>query len=231
MAVKTYKATDKTQLSPHFNVQEFRCKCGKAHDTLIADELVAKLEELYAALDCSMITINSGYRCVAHDKEVGGSGGGFHVKGMAADIRCFAKNGSLISSKLVSCKAQDVGFGGIANIDTSYVNTHVDVRPSGQWYGNETVTTASSVTDDFYKYYGIKKSEPEHPHDLKIGDSGKEVKVMQSRLAVAGFLPENECDGIFGPKTEAALVYFQFKHGLTVDGVYGKSTAEKLEED
>ena len=41
--IKTYPFDDKTQLSAHFNVSEFRCKCGKAHDTLLADELVDKL--------------------------------------------------------------------------------------------------------------------------------------------------------------------------------------------
>ena len=85
--VKTYKSDDKTQLSQHFNVQEFRCKCGKAHDILIADELVQTLEKLFSALDCGYITINSGHRCAAHDKAVGGSGAGFHVSGYAADIR------------------------------------------------------------------------------------------------------------------------------------------------
>lgn len=46
--IKTYPFDDKTQLSVHFNVSEFRCKCGKAHDTLLADELVDKLEQLYS---------------------------------------------------------------------------------------------------------------------------------------------------------------------------------------
>lgn len=231
MAVKSYRWNDKTQLSPHFNVQEFRCKDGIQHDILIADELWQTLEKLFTRLECGYITINSGHRCQAHDKAVGGSGAGYHVSGYAADIRCYDKHGKIISSKLVCCAAQDVGFGGIANIDASYQNTHVDCRPSGRWYGNEVVTTAYSVTDDFYKYYGIERTQAKHPHDLKIGDKGNDVLVMQSRLAVAGFLPEKECDGIFGPKTEAALVYFQFKHDLTVNGIYDNKTADILEAD
>ena len=43
---KTYPYNDTTQLTAHFNVSEFRCKCGKVHDTLLADELVEKLEQL-----------------------------------------------------------------------------------------------------------------------------------------------------------------------------------------
>ena len=49
MAVKTYASNDRTQLSAHFNVQEFKCKCGQSHDILISDELIQKLEELYIA--------------------------------------------------------------------------------------------------------------------------------------------------------------------------------------
>ena len=41
---KTYDFGNNTQLSPHFNVQEFKCKCGKEHEILIAEELIEKLE-------------------------------------------------------------------------------------------------------------------------------------------------------------------------------------------
>lgn len=71
MTVKSFSATDNTQLTEHFNAREFRCKCGKSHDFLISDELVSKLEQLYAALDCGKIIVNSGYRCPEHDKAVG----------------------------------------------------------------------------------------------------------------------------------------------------------------
>ena len=129
---KTYPFDDSTQLSAHFNVSEFRCKCGKAHDTLLADELVEKLEQLYAALDCSKIIVTSGFRCSMHDRTVGGSGTGQHTKGNAADICCYGQDGQPVSSKVVCCKAQDIGFTGIANITAAYQYTHVDVRPNGK---------------------------------------------------------------------------------------------------
>ncbi|MDE5834075.1 MAG: hypothetical protein K2H26_00985, partial [Ruminococcus sp.] len=155
----TYKSTDKKQLTEHFNVSEFRCKCGGTHDTILNPELPDKLEKLYKSLNCSRIIINSGYRCSLHDRNVGGSGSGHHVYGNASDIVCYDNSGKIISSKKVSCVAQDIGFGGIANIDSSYTATHVDVRTSNFWKGNEIVTTSYSVTDDFYKYYGLKKSD------------------------------------------------------------------------
>lgn len=150
--IKTYPFDDKTQLSAHFNVSEFRCKCGKGHDTLLADELVDKLEQLYSALNCSKIIVTSGFRCSMHDRSVGGDGTGQHTKGNAADICCYGQDGQPISSKTVCCKAQDIGFGGIANITPAYIYTHVDVRSGKKWYGNE-VQGNSSVTDNFYEYF------------------------------------------------------------------------------
>lgn len=151
--IKTYSYTDNTQLSPHFNAQEFRCKCGKEHDFQIDDDLITKLETLYAALNCSKIIITSGFRCVAHDKSVGGSGTGQHTLGKAADICCYGQDGQPISSKTVCCKAQDIGFTGIANITADYLYTHVDVRAGIKWYGDE-VQGNDPVTEDFYQYFG-----------------------------------------------------------------------------
>ena len=166
MAILTYKFDDQTQLSPHFNAREFRCSCGINHETLIASELVDKLEALYTALNCSKIIVTSGYRCPDHDKAVGGTSSGQHTKGTAADVCCYGQDGQPISSKTVCCKAQDLGFGGIANITSSYQYTHLDVRTSGKWYGNE-IYGNGTVTDDFYKYFGMEKSEPETKNLLK----------------------------------------------------------------
>ena len=151
--VNVYPFNDATQLSPHFNAKEFKCKCGKEHDFQISDELIAKLEKLYETLDCSKIIVTSGFRCVDHDKAVGGTGTGQHTKGNAADICCYGQDGQPISSKVVCCKAQDIGFTGIANITAAYIYTHVDVRTGSKWYGDE-VHGNSSVTSNFYDYFG-----------------------------------------------------------------------------
>ena len=151
--IKIYSYSDNTHLSAHLHAKEFRCKCGKEHAFSISNELVDKLEKLYAALNCSKIIVTSGYRCPTHDKNVGGSGTGQHTLGNAADICCYGQDGQPISSKIVCQKAQDIGFTGIANITAAYIYTHVDVRPNGKWYGDE-VHSNGSVTDDFYKYFG-----------------------------------------------------------------------------
>ena len=157
MPVNHYDYNDSTQLSPHFNVMEFRCQCGGNHETLISSELIEKLEALYATLNCSKIIVTSGYRCPDHDKAVGGTSSGQHTKGTAADVCCYGQDGQPISSKTVCYKAQDLGFGGIANITSSYQYTHLDVRTGYRWLGDE-VKGNGTVTEDFYKYFGIKKT-------------------------------------------------------------------------
>lgn len=52
---------------------------------------------------------------------------------------------------------------------------------------------------------------------LKRGARGEDVRAMQEVLGVVA-------DGIFGPKTEAAVRAYQDRHGLTVDGLAGPQT-------
>ena len=56
---------------------------------------------------------------------------------------------------------------------------------------------------------------------LKKGDNNDTVKKIQAVLGV-------EQTGNFGPKTEAAVIEFQKKHGLTPDGIVGPATLSKL---
>ena len=203
--IKTFKSTDKTQLTEHFNVSEFRCKCGGTHDTKLDTAMVEKLEQLFKALDCSKIIVNSGYRCSTHDKNVGGNGYGQHVNGTAADIVCYDQNGNRISSKLVSCAAQDIGFGGIANIDSTYTATHVDVRSSLKWFGNEVVTTDRSVTNDFYKYYNIEKTS-DTPTD--ITNLNKELQTILNNKGA-----KLDVDGIIGAKTLTEIKKYTINNG------------------
>jgi peptidoglycan hydrolase-like protein with peptidoglycan-binding domain len=62
---------------------------------------------------------------------------------------------------------------------------------------------------------------------LRNGSSGDDVKELQGKLAAAGFDP-GPADGIFGPKTEAALKAFQEDAGIAADGIAGPITNAKL---
>ena len=56
---------------------------------------------------------------------------------------------------------------------------------------------------------------------------GDDVKKLQTRLNAAGF-DCGKIDGIFGKKTEAAVMAYQKAKKLTVDGIAGKNTVTKL---
>jgi N-acetylmuramoyl-L-alanine amidase len=66
---------------------------------------------------------------------------------------------------------------------------------------------------------------------LKVGNSGSFVREIQEDLLKAGFsLPMYGADGTFGSETERAVMKFQKKYGLTVDGLVGPNTLDKLNE-
>lgn len=153
--MKTYHYGDTDQISPHFRALEFQCKCAARHEFQLDEKLVELLEKLYTELDCSAINVSSGFRCLQHDKAVGGSGTGQHIHGKAADICCIGQDGQPIDSRIVCIAAQDVGFSGIARINATY--THVDAR-AGKWYGDETKGNSYCIPcSGFREYYGIKK--------------------------------------------------------------------------
>ena len=81
-----------------------------------------------------------------------------------------------------------------------------------------------------YRFIGFILPPVQLTHALKEGDKGAEVELMQARLAAKGYLRKDEIDGDFGLITLGALLCFQFKSGLAVDGVCGPKTRAKLTE-
>ena len=61
---------------------------------------------------------------------------------------------------------------------------------------------------------------------LRKNDTGLAVKILQKLLKCYGY--GLKVDGIFGPKTEAAVKDFQKKYKLTVDGIVGPKTYNAL---
>lgn len=150
--------TVSTRISNHFHSTEFRCKCG-CGVIKIDENLVNKLESIYAKLNASKCIISSGYRCSSYDKskKIGGSGTGQHTKGLAADCIYYDKDGKIIPSKYVICVAYDLRqLNGIAKIDNNY--SHLDNRSSGSYRGDETVSNSSLWTNP-YDYFGVSKSD------------------------------------------------------------------------
>lgn len=64
---------------------------------------------------------------------------------------------------------------------------------------------------------------------LRKGDRGEAVKLLQQRLTICGWILT--ADGIWGDKTDSAVRAYQYKAGLTVDGIVGPKTQAKLIQD
>ena len=64
---------------------------------------------------------------------------------------------------------------------------------------------------------------------VQMGDAGDRVRAMQEKLAEYGYY-DGEIDGKFGYQTRRAVEAFQYQHGLSVDGIAGRSTLTVLYE-
>jgi hypothetical protein len=115
--IKKFKRGDKTKLSANFSVKEFECKCGKCEETLINLDHVQRLQQLRDDLGCS-ITINSAYRCLAHNTAIDGEKNSQHMKGNATDI---VVDGMTPDEVADSCEK----FDGLGRYNTF---THLDSR-------------------------------------------------------------------------------------------------------
>jgi peptidoglycan hydrolase-like protein with peptidoglycan-binding domain len=60
-------------------------------------------------------------------------------------------------------------------------------------------------------------------------DGSDRVREVQQRLWKLGYRP-GPVDGLFGPRTQAAVEWFQIKHGIQPDGVVGLATLGLLRE-
>jgi len=109
-------------LSAHFSRSEFACPhCGAG---TASPQLVAILESLRAIVGrpCRIV---SGFRCVPHNRDVGGAADSRHIHGDAAD---------LVPGYATVDQAARAGAVGIGNSGASAI--HVDWRPGGaaRWH-------------------------------------------------------------------------------------------------
>ena len=83
-----------------------------------------------------------------------------------------------------------------------------------------TFTVLLLFTDSF-------NQEAEASTVYKRGSTGATVRTIQTKLKNWGYYT-GSVDGIYGSQTVSAVKYFQRKNGLSVDGIVGKDTAEKM---
>ena len=121
------------QLSKNFKSTEFDCHGkGCCTETLVDQKLVGYIQKIRDHFGKS-VNISSGYRCVTHNKNIGGATGSRHTKGQAADIYI---NGVLPIE--IARYAEQIGILGIGLYETDKDGhfVHVDTRTTKSfWYG------------------------------------------------------------------------------------------------
>lgn len=207
--VKTYDLIKDGELSlsnkMSLKVKEFRSYSSTykklySNEVKISEELIALLEKLYLKMNCSKIIINTGYRCPAHNSAIGGSKNSQHLYGTAADVVFYNDSLGLISPKYVCCVASTLGFKGIGRMNTA---THLDVRTSGVWYGDETKKengTYYSLTrhgQTFFKYFGLTEEYIETLFKKDETETKVEDDEMVESLSVNIFGEDYKVNGIF----------------------------------
>lgn len=75
-----------------FKKEEFLCRCGRCEmPAEVEGNLMALVENVLEPAREKLggpIIVNSGYRCVRYNRDVGGVANSQHLRGEAADIRC-----------------------------------------------------------------------------------------------------------------------------------------------
>jgi len=103
---------------------------------------------------------------------------------------------------------------------------------AGAFDGGRAVTTA---TQDTHQTLPTTATTPTTPNvtaptqQLKEGDTGAQVKLLQKALNSLGF-PAGTPDGSFGAGTKTAVEQFQSANSLSPDGVVGKQTLIALQQ-
>ena len=75
-----------------FKKEDFLCRCGRCEmPAEVEGNLMALVENVLEPAREKLggpIIVNSGYRCVRYNRDVGGVANSQHLRGEAADIRC-----------------------------------------------------------------------------------------------------------------------------------------------
>ena len=126
----TYAKGKSIKLTRNFKSTEFDCKGkGCCTKTPLDIELLGYVQVIRNHFN-KPVTINSGYRCQKHNKNVGGAKNSRHTQGMAADV--VVKG---VKPVKVAQFAETIGIRGIGLYDTF---VHVDSRANKfYWKGHE----------------------------------------------------------------------------------------------
>ena len=230
------------KLSENFTSTEFECKCGKCQTVKISKQLVSYLQAIRSHFK-KPITINSGFRCAAHNSAVGGARASKHTLGQAADI---VVDG--VKPIEVARYAESLGIKGIGLYDSF---THIDTRTTKFfWYGSgqqqrttfiEATANKELTTQEQNKVKEWQLAAIADGFTFASGADGiwgsECAKVAQKAIIkrrsnyayynltkIAQKAVGAKVDGICGDETEILIKRYQKKKGLNADGKVGLNT-------
>jgi Peptidase M15 len=124
---RTLWGTAMGDLSAHFSKAELACHC--CGQLKIEQGLIDALEQL-RSLAGQEVRIHDGYRCHAHNQEVGGVTDSEHTRGQAADVGIPGL--SLQQMYELALQIPTFAEGGIGVYDGGFL--HLDIRPyAARW--------------------------------------------------------------------------------------------------
>jgi len=116
------------KLTNNFSKSEFDCKCGCVMPDDVLEnikELAYHLQRLRDKLD-KPIKINSAYRCVNHNRKIGGAKNSQHILGNASDI--VVKDMKPIEVFNFVDKLQKLNMFKLGGLKAYNTFTHLDIR-------------------------------------------------------------------------------------------------------
>lgn len=227
MSVLEFTKGDRSRLSAHFRVSEFACHGKRCCQKVLVDEtLVAALQAIRDHFGVP-VTVNSGYRCEAHNRAIGGAAGSRHTMGMAADISVEG-----VAPAQVARFAEALGILGIGLYETAADGyfVHIDTRPvKSFWYGQ------GQARRESFGGYGAGQFRAELAEIMGVPEAellqvlptlGQHwnrrhgaVRPVQKYLASLGYSEVGQADGITGSQFAGAVAHFQQDHGCEATGI------------
>jgi flagellum-specific peptidoglycan hydrolase FlgJ len=113
--------------------------------------------------------------------------------------------------------------------DADYITQMKQIKAVGYMTSSTEVNTVLSIIQKYnLTKYDFNSGTPTYPvptRTLKRGMKGEDVKWLQTELSKRNY-SVGEIDGVYGPKTQGAVVDFQTT--IYVDGIASKEIIERL---
>ena len=108
----------------YFKYEEFDSPDEPGSGHYMDATFLSMLDELREEVNMPVV-INSGYRTISHNKNVGGKNGSSHLKGLAVDISCSSsRDRSIIVAAALQLGISRIGIGkNFIHIDVDYTKS------------------------------------------------------------------------------------------------------------